>query len=83
MATADERHKELMGAITSQNIKIDNLEETLLKRAHLDDMIKSNYEFINGNGKPGAKSQINTLLWWNRTVIVILIINILSNWMSM
>ena len=70
------RHDEVMS-----DIRV--IKDTLLARKHLDELIIKNYEFINGNGKPGAKSQLNTLMWWNRAVIVVLVINILSNWASM
>ena len=71
---ADIRHDEIMGAINA-------IKTTLDKREYLDEQVKELHTWVNGNGKPGAKSQMHSLLLWNKAVIVVLIINILSNWL--
>ena len=81
MATADERHKAVMSALSSMAGEIDSIKATLDKREYLDKQIAAHEMWINGNGKPGAKSQMNSLTLWNKAVIIVLIVNILSNWL--
>ena len=71
---ADIRHDEIMGAINAIKTILD-------KREYLDEQVKELHTWVNGNGKPVAKAQMHSLLLWNKSVIIVLIINILSNWL--
>ena len=40
---------------------VGDLKNQLLSREYLDVMVKDHDEFINGNGRPGAKSQLTLI----------------------
>ena len=48
---ADERHEEVIA-------RLDRITERMALREHLDKKVEDHDEFINGNGNPGAKSQL-------------------------
>ena len=82
MATAEQRHKEVMGMLSAVEGEVIEIKRGIAERKYLDDKIKEHEAWINGNGKPGAKSQLNTVLLWHKVVIVVLIMDILSAWIS-
>jgi len=81
MATAEQRHKEVMGMLSAVEGEVIEIKRGIAERKYLDEQTQAHEAWINGNGKPGAKSQMNTLLLWNKAVIIVLIVNILSNWL--
>jgi len=72
------RHEEIMN-------KFHILDDALASRKSLDEKIVSNWEFINGNGKPGAKTQLALIVSSqkrigaiNSALVIALIINMLK-----
>ena len=77
-STAQVRHEEVMS-------KFKILDDALASRKSLDEKIVSNWEFINGNGKPGAKTQLALIVSSQRRIgainsalVIALIINMLK-----
>lgn len=63
--------------------KVTGIEATLLKREHIDKLVIEHDEFINGNGKPGAKAELKVIQNNQKiisaidiTILVALIVNI-------
>jgi len=68
--------------------KVNEIEKKLVQREHYDEQVREHDEFINGNGKPGAKSQLaiiqesqKRISAINTAIIIALVIDILAKWL--
>lgn len=67
----------ILGGITEQ---VNELKEKLDKREHIDSIVLSNQEAINGNGKPGLKAIRDKVIAWEgrlNTLSILVIGNII------
>jgi hypothetical protein len=75
MTTAGTSNAERYDAIME---KLMAIEQRMAERQHYDEMVKDHDKFINGNGKPGAKSQLAVMNWINGILFVAILIDIIT-----
>ena len=80
-------HQYIMATNTAEKLdeillKLQDIEQRMAARAYIDGKVQEHDAFINGNGKPGAKSQLAVMGWINSLLFAAILIDIVTRWLG-